>query len=102
MSPARRKVLADPSIPPILTTSRPVCGNAGAIPGQAFPGRDAARRILRRDASQNRDRTKHRTVMAGLDPAIHLLRKILLKRDGCAGLRLAETASAAQAGQARA
>jgi hypothetical protein len=27
-------------------------------------------------ASQNRDRTKLRGVMAGLDPAIHLLRKI--------------------------
>src|SRR5438270_11434744 len=25
------------------------------------------------------------SVMAGLDPAIHLLRKNLLKRDGCAG-----------------
>src|SRR5437868_36104 len=26
-----------------------------------------------------------RTVMAGLDPAIHLLRKTLAKMDGCAG-----------------
>ncbi|HEV7602167.1 MAG TPA: hypothetical protein VGO49_18160 [Bradyrhizobium sp.] len=41
-------------------------------------------------------------VIAGLDPAIHLLRKILAKIDGCAGLRLAEGASAPQAGQARA
>src|SRR5947209_16009806 len=31
-------------------------------------------------APQSRDRTKHRTVMAGLDPAIHLLRTTLLKR----------------------
>src|SRR4051812_39597709 len=28
-------------------------------------------------AAQSRDRTIHRTVMAGLDPAIHLLRKTL-------------------------
>jgi hypothetical protein len=27
---------------------------------------------------------------AGLDPAIHPLRKISMKMDGCAGLRLAE------------
>jgi hypothetical protein len=43
-----------------------------------------------------------KSVIAGLDPAIHPLRKILLKMDGCAGLRPAEAASAAQAGQARA
>src|SRR4051812_49210694 len=36
-----------------------------------------------------------------VDTAIHLLRKTLAKRDGCAGLR-AEGASAPQAGQARA
>jgi hypothetical protein len=39
-------------------------------------------------------------VIAGLDPAIHPLRKTLSKRDGYAGLRLAEGASAPQAGQA--
>src|ERR1044071_2953668 len=36
--PRTTKGFTDPSIPPILTTSRPVCGNAGAIPGQGFPG----------------------------------------------------------------
>jgi hypothetical protein len=41
-------------------------------------------------------------VMAGLDPAIHPLRKtIFMKMDGYAGLRRAEGASAPQAGQAR-
>ena len=39
-------------------------------------------------------------VMAGLDPAIHLLRKTLARMDGYAGLRLAEGASAPQAGRA--
>jgi putative endonuclease len=41
-------------------------------------------------------------VIAGLDPAIHHLRKTPSKKDGCAGLRLAEGASAPQAGHARA
>jgi hypothetical protein len=41
------------------------------------------------------------SVIAGLDPAI-LLKTNLAKVDGCAGLRLAEGASAPQAGQARA
>jgi len=40
-------------------------------------------------------------VTAGLDPAIPPLRKALAKKDGYAGLRLAEAAPAAQAGQAR-
>jgi hypothetical protein len=41
-------------------------------------------------------------VIAGLDPAIHLFRKSsFAKIDGYAGLRLAEGASAPQAGQAR-
>jgi len=39
--------------------------------------------------------------MAGLDPAIHALALPLQER-GCPGLRRAEAASAAQAGQARA
>jgi hypothetical protein len=39
-------------------------------------------------------------VIAGLDPAIHHVKNLLF--DGCAGLRLAEGASAPQAGQARA
>jgi hypothetical protein len=39
-------------------------------------------------------------VIAGLDPAIHLEKMIL--KDGYAGLRRAEGASAPQAGQARA
>jgi hypothetical protein len=42
-------------------------------------------------------------VIAGLDPAIHLqATKFSMKSDGCAGLRHAEAATAAQAGQARA
>jgi hypothetical protein len=41
-------------------------------------------------------------VIAGLDPAIRPLRKILAKIDGCAGLRLAEGASAPQAVNPRA
>src|SRR5206468_3169189 len=36
----------------------------------------------------------HTFVTAGLDPAIHLPRNTLAKRDGCAGLRLPEAASA--------
>src|SRR4051812_41666898 len=45
------------------------------------PGRGAAFHA----APQNRDRTEHRSVMAGLDPAIHLLRRNLTTSDGCAG-----------------
>ena len=65
-------------------------------------------RAITSKALVNRTRTKvvnialTFSVIAGLDPAIHPLRKSLAKSDGCAGLRLAEAASAAQAGQARA
>src|SRR4051812_9478856 len=49
-----------------------------------FPGRDAARSaceaLLRRTGI-----APNTTVIAGLDPAIHPLRTIFLKRDGCAG-----------------
>jgi hypothetical protein len=48
------------------------------------------------------DYTSNEPDSRGLDPAIHLLWKTLAKMDGCAGLRLAEGASAPQAGQARA
>jgi hypothetical protein len=45
---------------------------------------DAVQRFFS-GAPQSRDRTKHRSAMVGLDPAIHLLRKIVLKGDGYAG-----------------
>src|SRR4051794_27456999 len=40
--PPHDERLSAPMIPPILTTSRPVCGNARPIPGHACPGRGAA------------------------------------------------------------
>jgi hypothetical protein len=64
--------------PNLLTTRRPI-GSTSHVNGQAIPVDGGRRRRMRAN------RFRFLLVMAGLDPAIHLLRKTLVKIDGYAG-----------------